>query len=155
MAKKIKTEKLLSSGGVVYRRSNKGIEVALISVLTRHGSGPAVWELPKGLVETGENVARTAHREVKEETGLDGRIIKKIGDIHYFYSEKDEEGTRRILKIVLFFLMEYTSGDVAFHDDEVEDCSWFAADEALDKLSFTDEKEILEKGLAIIGDQGK
>ena len=151
--KKIKTEKLLSSGGVVYRRRKDGVEVALVSVLTRHGKGPTVWELPKGLVEEGENIARTAHREVREETGLDGRIIEKIGDIHYFYSEKSSRETKRILKIVIFFLMEYTSGTVAFHDAEVEECSWFSASDAARALSFEDEREILVKALAIVAER--
>ena len=152
--KKIRTEKLLSSGGVVYRRRNDGVDVALISVLTRHGEGPAVWELPKGLVEEGENIARTAHREVREETGLDGRIIKKIGDIHYFYSEKTGEETKRILKVVIFFLLEYTSGEVAFHDSEVEESRWFSASDALEALSFEDEREILVKALALVAERG-
>jgi 8-oxo-dGTP pyrophosphatase MutT (NUDIX family) len=148
--KKIKTERQLSSGGVVFRRSGKAVEVALISVKSGFGQGPRVWCLPKGLVEKGENIARTAHREVKEETGLDGKIIKKINNIHYFYSEKDEKGLRRYFKIVYFFLMEYTSGDTAFHDEEVEDCRWFPLDEAIKIASYKDEKEILRKAGVIL-----
>lgn len=157
-AKKIKTEKQLSSGGVVFRRKAggaEGVEVALISVKSVKGTGPRVWCLPKGLVEKGENIAATAHREVKEETGLDGKIIKKINSIHYFYSGKDEKGTKRYLKIVYFFLMEYTKGDTAFHDEEVEDCRWFPLDEAIDTISYKDEREILEKAGEIIMEGGR
>src|SRR3970040_2448102 len=106
----IKNERELSSGGVIYREGENGIEVALISV-----KGGGVWCLPKGLVEEGENIARTAHREVKEETGLDGRIIEKIDHIEYFYSHKENDVTTRIFKIVYFFLMEYTDGDTSEH----------------------------------------
>ncbi|MDO8447152.1 MAG: NUDIX domain-containing protein [Deltaproteobacteria bacterium] len=86
----IKNERQLSSGGVIYRKGDNGIEVALIAV--KEGT---VWCLPKGLVEEGENIARTAHREVKEETGLDGKIIEKIDHIQYFYSHKEKEETIR------------------------------------------------------------
>jgi len=52
---------------------------------------PTHWTLPKGRVEKGEIVTRAAVREVKEETGLDAKIIAYIGvfrspasDVHYF-----------------------------------------------------------------------
>lgn len=136
----------ISAGGVIYRRIGADIEVALISV-----KGGKVWGLPKGTAEKGENLARTAHREVREETGLDGRIIEKIGHIEYFYSLK-EDGLppRRIFKIVYFFLMEFISGDVADHDDEVDECRWVPVDEAIDLMRFKDEKEILGKARRMI-----
>ncbi|HZX35801.1 MAG TPA: NUDIX hydrolase [Thermodesulfobacteriota bacterium] len=145
--KAIKTERRISSGGVVFRRSNEAVEVALIEVESSKGK---VWSLPKGLKEEGENLARTAHREVREETGLDGRIVGKIDDIHYFYSEKNAEGTKRFFKIVYFFLMEYSGGDVVNHDKEVVDCKWFPIEEAIRAVAYKDEREILEKAREVI-----
>ncbi len=142
----IKNERQLSSGGVIYRNVDNGIEVALIAV-----KGGTVWCLPKGLVEEGENIARTAHREVKEETGLDGKIIKKIDHIEYFYSHKEKEETIRYFKIVYFFLMEYTGGDVSEHDKEVDDCKWFSINEAIKKIEYEDERKILKKAKKMIG----
>ena len=140
----MKKAKELSSGGVIFRPVKRGgardADVALISV-----KGGKVWGLPKGLQEDHENIARTAHREVKEETGLDGEIIENLGSIKYFYSFKDEEDTTRIFKIVYFFLMEYTSGDTSDHDDEVDDCRWFPIDEAIGLMKYEDERGILEK----------
>lgn len=141
----IKTEKQLSSGGVIFRKTNKRIEVALIAV-----KGGTVWGLPKGLVEEGENIARTAHREVKEETGLDGKIIRKIDHIEYFYAHKEKDETTRYFKIVYFFLMEYTGGDVSDHDKEVDGCRWFPIDIAIKKVEYKDEREILRKAKKII-----
>lgn len=134
----MKTERQISSGGVVFRRRDNNTEIALIAV--KEGK---VWCLPKGLVEKGENIARTAHREVKEETGLDGKIIKLIDNIHYFYASKEGGETKRIFKIVYFFLMENTGGDVKEHDSEVNDCRWFPIDEAIEKVEYKDEKRIL------------
>lgn len=141
----MRTERQISSGGVIFRRSGRKIEVALIAV-----KGGTVWCLPKGLVEKGENLARTAHREVKEETGLDGKILGKIDSIHYFYAHKEKDETIRYFKIVYFFLMECTGGDVADHDHEVDDCRWFPIGEAIRKIEYEDEKKILEKAREMI-----
>jgi 8-oxo-dGTP pyrophosphatase MutT (NUDIX family) len=137
----------ISAGGVVFRSSGGVIEVALISV--KHGK---LWGLPKGLVEKGENLARTAHREVKEETGLDGKIIKNLGHIEYFFTFKHEEGFTRVFKIVYFFLMEYAGGDVSDHDEEVVDCRWFPLDEAIGLLKYEDEKGILKKARSVLAE---
>ena len=141
----MKTDRQLSSGGVIFRRIDHKAEIALIAV-----KDGRVWCLPKGLVEKGENIARTAHREVKEETGLDGRIIKLIGNIHYFYVSREEGVAKRIFKIVYFFLMEYTGGDMRDHDTEVHDCRWFPMDEAIEIAEYKDEKGILVKAKAIL-----
>lgn len=133
-------ERQISAGGVIFRRTANGVEVALIST-----KGGKVWGLPKGAAEKGENLARTAHREVREETGLEGRIIDKLGHIEYFFTFKDAQGTRRIFKIVYFFLMEYTSGRVEDHDQEVDECRWVPIDEAACLMRFKDEKEMIEK----------
>ncbi|MFQ5736415.1 MAG: NUDIX hydrolase [Thermodesulfobacteriota bacterium] len=134
------TERRLSCGGVIYKKERGKIKVALISV-----KGGKVWGLPKGLVEKGENIARTAHREVKEETGLDGRIICKLGHIEYFFTFKDGAQARRVFKIVYFFLMRYTGGRTSDHDSEVDECRWFEIDAAMGLMKFDDEREIIRK----------
>ncbi|HAO93374.1 MAG: hypothetical protein A2X93_08215 [Deltaproteobacteria bacterium GWC2_56_8] len=140
------TERQISAGGVIFRFREGGIDVALISV-----RGGKVWGLPKGAAEKGENLARTAHREVREETGLDGRIIDTLGHIEYFYTFKEEGGgMKRYFKIVYFFLMEYISGKVEDHDSEADECRWVSIDEAISLMRFKDEKDILEKARRMI-----
>lgn len=128
----------VSSGGVIFRRYDGSIEVAMVAV-----KGGNVWCLPKGLIDKGEVPEKTAIREVAEETGLKGRIIEKLGEITYWYHIKEENIKCR--KTVHFFLMEYEGGDVSNHDWEVDDASWFLIDEALKKASYRGEKEIIEK----------
>ncbi|MEE8575255.1 MAG: NUDIX hydrolase [Thermodesulfobacteriota bacterium] len=135
----------ISSGGVIYRKKGRLIEVALISV-----KGGKRWGLPKGLQEPGENLARTAHREVAEETGLEGKIVTKIDEINYFYTYKDEFESKKVFKIVYFFLMEFTSGDTNLHDDEVDDCRFFEINEAIELMTYPDEREIITKAKALI-----
>ncbi len=141
-------DRQISAGGVIYKKTPEGVEVALISV-----KGGKVWGLPKGTAEKGENLARTAHREVKEETGLDGKILSNLGHIEYFFTLRDDAELRRIFKIVYFFLMEYTSGVVTDHDDEVDECRWFPIDEAVRLMKYEDEKGILKKAKRLIRKQ--
>jgi 8-oxo-dGTP pyrophosphatase MutT (NUDIX family) len=56
--------------------------------------------LPKGLIEKGEKAEETALREVREETGSDGEIVGKTGEISYSFSRG-----RRCFKTVHFFLL--------------------------------------------------
>ncbi|MEE8184867.1 MAG: NUDIX hydrolase [Thermodesulfobacteriota bacterium] len=141
----MRTVQQISSGGVVFRQVADKVEIALIAV-----KGGKVWELPKGRVEKGEDIARTAHREVNEETGLDSRTIKKIDHIQYFYCHKEAGETNRFFKIVYFFLMEFTGGDVTDHDSEVDECRWFLIDEAIEKVEYDNEKDILRKAEEMI-----
>lgn len=133
----------VSSGGVIVRRENNGAEIALISV-----KGGNVWCLPKGLIERGERSEDAAVREVHEETGLKGRIIEKIGEISYWYYIKDENVRSR--KTVHFYLMEYESGSTDKHNFEVDDAAWFTLDEALNKISYKGDRQIVEKAKEMI-----
>ena len=79
------------------------------------------WGLPKGLVERGERPEEAATREVREETGVIAEIREGLGDIGYWYVWDGE----RVQKRLSFFLMEAVGGDVADHDDEMEEVRWF------------------------------
>src|SRR5260221_13011491 len=71
---KISTQTQESAGGAAFRAPRaRVIEVALISV----GASPR-WQLPKGLIDSGESPEDAAVREVREEAGIDGAIIERI-----------------------------------------------------------------------------
>jgi 8-oxo-dGTP pyrophosphatase MutT (NUDIX family) len=132
----------VSAGGVVYRRGDDGIEVALAARRTRRGQ--LAWGLPKGAIEEGETNEDAAVREVREETGLEAEIESSLGDIRYFYVW---EGTR-VRKTVHFFLMRATGGDVSRHDHEMEDVRWFPLATAIRKAAYRGEREVLERASA-------
>ncbi|MDP2167096.1 MAG: NUDIX hydrolase [Thermodesulfovibrionales bacterium] len=127
-----------SSGGVIYRKVHDSIEIALVAV-----KGGSVWTLPKGIVNKGEKPEETSVREVLEETGLNGRLIEKIGETTYWYFLKEENA--KVKKTVYYYLLEYVSGDTSDHDWEVDDAAWFPIDEALRRVSYKGDKDMIVK----------
>ncbi len=141
--KQVHTETAVSSGGVVYKKEDGRIEIAL----TNHDERK-VWSLPKGLVEKGESLEETALREVNEETGLTGEIVGEIDKIDYWFYWKPKN--TRYHKFVHFYLVKHTGGDSSKHDWEVTEVRWFPIDEAIETLSYKDEKVVVEKAKDMI-----
>lgn len=130
-------KKAYSAGGVVYKFEGDNLKVLLIS--TKNGK---VWAFPKGLVEKNENPKDTALREIKEETGVDGKIIDEVGEVSYWFVLKGD----KYFKKVKYFLLEYTGGSLN-PDWEVDKAEWFTPDEAMQKLTYKSDREILKKAL--------
>ena len=136
-----------SAGGVVVRRLRGEWRLAAI----RPAGKENVWALPKGLIGPGESAADAAVREVTEETGVEGRLVEKLGDVRYVYTWRGE----RVFKVVSFFLVRYIRGrlgDVpeAFRH-EVAEARWLPLAEAPRLLSYKGEREMAEKALQICG----
>ena len=135
-----------SAGGVLVRRLKGTWHAALI-----RPAGKDVWALPKGLVGSGEDPATTALREVKEETGVEGKLVEKLGDVRYVYTWKGE----RVFKIVSFFLLRYSRGRIgdlppalAF---EVDEARWLPLAEAPRLLAYKGEKEMASRAIEVLG----
>ena len=144
-AMKIPTETQISAGGAVVRHHKTGVEVALISV----GSPPR-WQLPKGLIDSGETPDAAALREVREEAGLTASIVELIEKVEYWYQSNSGGKRVRYHKFVHYFLMEYVSGDVSDHDHEVNEARWFDLEAAIEAIAFKSEKSVLEKARNIL-----
>lgn len=46
-----------------------------------------------------------------------------------------------------YYLIKYTSGDVNLHDREVEQASWFDIEQAIEKASYENEREVIRLAL--------
>jgi 8-oxo-dGTP pyrophosphatase MutT (NUDIX family) len=139
------TERAFSAGGIVLRRV--GTEAQLLLGRRRRDRDGVTWSLPKGTPDGDETAEQTALREVREETGLEVRIVGPVGDIHYRFVRDG----RRIDKTVQYFLMEATGGDLADHDHEFEEVRWFGLGEAEAVMSFPTERDILARALPVAG----
>ena len=150
-----------SAGGVVFRlppvlppmESNAetagardsalaGVEVALVGY-----QRDDTWTLPKGTPKDGETVEETALREVGEETGIQARIVGDLGSIQYSFGRRGV----RYDKEVRHFLMEATGGDVSLHDAEYDEARWFGLTEAMRRLTYANETEVVRRAEGLIG----
>lgn len=100
------------------------------------------WVLPKGTVEEGEEYKDTAVREVKEESGADGTIIKFIDTSHYTFTVPEDT----VNKEVHWYLMMADSYYSKPQKEEFfSDSGYYKYHEAYHLLKFPNEKAILEK----------
>jgi 8-oxo-dGTP pyrophosphatase MutT (NUDIX family) len=138
----------LSAGGVLVRRLRGRFWLAAIRP---QGKADGVWALPKGLIDAGEAAAATAQREVAEETGLEGVLEGKLGDVRYVYSRR---GGERVFKVVSFFLFRYRSGRIGElppgMEREVAEARWLPLDDAPRLLAYRGEREMAEAAIAVL-----
>ncbi len=128
-----------SAGGVIYQERHGGMWVALVAT-----KGGTVWGLPKGLIESGEQPLEAAIREVQEEAGLRGQYVADLGYIDYWYRDSNSKGLYH--KFVHYFLLRYVRGEVAQHGPEVDEARWFPVGEALERVSYENERRVLMSG---------
>jgi 8-oxo-dGTP pyrophosphatase MutT (NUDIX family) len=117
------------------------VEVVLVGFLRDN-----TWTLPKGTPAVGETVEETALREVREETGIEARIVDDLGSIQYSFARRGV----RFNKEVRHFLMEAVGGDVTLHDAEYDEARWFTFADALTQLTYVNEVEVVRRAAPLI-----
>jgi 8-oxo-dGTP pyrophosphatase MutT (NUDIX family) len=130
-----------SAGGLVIRRMRGRDYLAV--VLVKDGTVKA---LPKGHIDPGETAAEAAEREVREEAGIEGRLVEKLGDVKYWYVR----GGNRVFKVVSFFLFRYVSGTVSdYQREEVDGAEWVPLEDAPRLLAYRGEKDMAKTALSV------
>jgi 8-oxo-dGTP diphosphatase len=116
-------------GVVVWR----GEEVLLIE----RGKGPVSgnWSLPGGKQELGETVRETAHREIREETGVDIDVTCLLDVVDLV--RRDAEGRVRYHYTLVDFTAEWRAGEAVAGDDAAA-VRWVPLD-AIDQYNLWDE----------------
>ena len=126
----------ISCGGIVIYRWK-------ILLLYKNQNGKYLgWVLPKGTVELGETYRQTALREVQEETGATGNIIKYVGKTQYNFKGNEDF----VNKTVHWYLMTTNSFYCKPQSEEYfADAGFYKFHEAYHLLKFNDERQILKK----------
>jgi len=119
-----------------------------VCLIARRRDKELVWGLPKGHVEVSEDPPVTAVREVREETGLVGEPVEKLGSISYWF--RVQQDRTRYFKTVHFYLLTYLKGSTKAHDDEVEHAAWLPLSKAIARISYENERKILRKAQRLL-----
>ena len=126
----------------------------MLAAIRPAGRKPGLWALPKGNIGPGEKPEEAAVREVEEETGVEARLVTKLGDVRYVYTWAGE----RIFKVVSFYLFRYRRGrlgDIAPEQRiEVGEALWLPLEDAPRLLAYGGERDMAEKALAFIHEDG-
>jgi 8-oxo-dGTP pyrophosphatase MutT (NUDIX family) len=121
-----------ASGGVVWRRNDGTLEVAIV-----HRPKYDDWSFPKGKLAAGEGWEEAALREVEEEIGLRCRLGHELPPTSY----TDPKGRS---KVVRYWLMEPLDGSFT-PSNEVDEMRWVPAGEAARVLSYEHDRELLRE----------
>jgi 8-oxo-dGTP pyrophosphatase MutT (NUDIX family) len=131
----------VSAGGLVVDAINGVAQAAVIA--RRNRGGRLEWCLPKGHLEPGESPAEAAVREIREETGIDSKVVRLLGTIDYWFIG---EGSR-IHKIVHHYLLSGEGGQLTAENDpdaEAEQVAWVPLDELRDRLAYPNERRLAQ-----------
>lgn len=120
-----------AAGGVVCRGNGANPEVLLV-----HRALYDDWTIPKGKVEDGESDEACAVREVEEETGLRVRLLEELPRVRW----RDRFGRPKVSR---YWRMEPEDPAAARAQHEVDEVAWLTVDEALARLSYERDAEVL------------
>ncbi|MEV6601872.1 NUDIX hydrolase [Actinoplanes sp. NPDC051346] len=128
-----------AAGGVLWRPAGDGIEICLV-----HRPYLKDWSLPKGKLDGSEHSLVAAVREVWEETGVRAEPQLRLPEVAYTMPG----GVR---KTVDFWLMRAGDGPAASPQDptEVDTVLWLAPREAVARLSYPDDRRLVEHVLTL------
>jgi 8-oxo-dGTP pyrophosphatase MutT (NUDIX family) len=101
------------AGGIVVRARKGTHEILLVSSISR----PGRWTLPKGSVERGELPQFTAAREIAEEAGVRGRLMRRLGLVD------------RQTHTIAFYLFRFRH-DVTWLENRVRERRWVSVERA-------------------------
>lgn len=108
------------------------------------------WTLPKGKQEAGETVEETALREIREETGIEGRIGNLLATVHYQYVHPKQGNVN---KEVHYFLVEAVAGEGEPQLEEINRLEWLPQEKARERqqqYGYGNNDEVLKKALRLL-----
>lgn len=129
-----------SCGAVVFTRANGELRYVLAQNLEGY------YGFPKGHVEAGETEQQTALREIREEVGLQPRLIEgfRTCDEHPIPSRPG------VMKQIVYFLAEYEDQPISCQKEELLSAPLVSYEEAMALFTFDSSKRILTEAHAFL-----
>jgi 8-oxo-dGTP diphosphatase len=128
---------VVASGGVVIDTSGM-----VDRVLVVHRATYDDWSLPKGHVDTGEDIAAAALREVLEETGVRASIVRSAGTTEHDVPFESRSAIKRVHWFVMHPTDDFDPSSRA-PDAEVDRAAWWTTTTALGGLTYATERKLL------------
>jgi 8-oxo-dGTP diphosphatase len=110
-------------------------------LLIRRGTPPrqGEWSLPGGRIERGERASEAALRELREETGVEAELTGLLDVIDGLFPPRHF--------VLIDYAARWLSGEPRAGDDAAE-ARWFAADEAVEIVHWSETKRVIRLALA-------
>ena len=134
-----------SCGAVVFLKKDNQTKYLLLNYAAGH------WDFVKGNVEPNEAEKQTVTRELQEETGItDAKFIDGFREpIGYFYRRQG----LTVHKEVVFFIMETKTEQVQISFEHIG-FIWLDYKHAMEKLTFKNARDVLQKARDFLKKQG-
>ena len=120
------SDRIHAAGGVVMRDG----QVAVV-----HRPRYDDWTLPKGKLDSGESFEEAALREVEEETGLRGVLVRELPATMYKVAGRP--------KVVRYWLMDVEHEGSFVPNDETDQLRWVTPGEALRLLTYDRDRDVV------------
>lgn len=131
-------KRLTHAGAMAYKKEEGKFFFLIVS-----SSDGGNWVLPKGHVEYNEDPQDTVIRELKEETGVLGKVNGVIASQSIRLHGEDS--------VVQYYLVEAVGN---LDPDEHRIVKWVDEQTALHHFSFEDTKEVFKKGIDLLKKKG-
>ncbi len=122
---------------------NSNGEILLTQRSSSRQNNVGQWEFIYGRVHVGEHPIDTAHREAREEVGLEVEPLHIVGIKHFKRTKEDTDF------VGLVILMRAITEDVMADSAEISDYQWISPEKALSFIAEYD-KEFLVKAIDIM-----
>ena len=105
---------IVSAGGYVFNQQGQ-----ILLVKTQHRG----WDCPGGQIENGENLEEGLLREIKEESGIEAKLVR-LGAIYSNIKEKIwvDQKTMVPTMVTFDFVCEYVAGECQTSNETSEVC---------------------------------
>lgn len=120
---------VVEPGGIVVR-VDRGAPRYLLVTAKRNQDH---WLFPKGHVEPGESPSEAALREIREEAGVEGRVLAPLGPTEFVYAGQPVH--------VEYFLIRYGGG--SGRPEQGRKSAWLSYEDALARLTFEETRQLL------------
>lgn len=132
-------------GALIYAKKDGQLVFALVHDVFGY------WTLSKGGVSPEDDLEAGTVREIKEEIGLDIKILNKLGDNEYV-ATSPEKG--KVLKHVTYFLAESDYRELALESSGgLDNAKWFTLKEIPELRMYNDIVPLIAKAIDIINKQ--